>query len=596
MCCICCRKFADENALWTHAAFKHPKTPAESRLDITCRTCGCSFADDSEVERHLQQNAANRRKHVVTTRAEPRSGNSPGSDHVGNTEILSATRDVSAAGDACPAKPLFACPECSRKFWDKNTLWTHLAFKHPDYVDAADTLDGTAVVPSDGGTAQPSLISPSPIVSASKCPVDDESSLQTPSSAGDSCSPSSTNTARQYSCEADLDGHSITAQSSNDKLSFSSNTNTHAPVSQSQPADKKCCNSSSNGMNSQGNSNSMSSSNSMSAMNSQCYSNSMSSSSNSMSVMNSQGNSNSMSSSNCMSAMDSQGNSNSMSSSNSMSAMNSQGNSNSMSAMDSQGNRNSMSSSNSMSAMDSQGNRNSMSSSNNMSAMNSQGNSNSMSNSMSAMDSQGNSNSMSSSNSMSAMNSLGSSQGNSNSMSSSSSSNNSLSSWESLRSEEPVQLGSQLLTTLISNDLLAEHVASLEQRVAQLQLYFSQIFADLLAAGDPLNNGAALLHISAEEMCDMEVAGEVVVVSETTTDTLVTPKIEPRMSNNGTTGGGGTAKARRRRRANNNQPRCQPSQQQEGGGGHSTSETVGGAAESSATSLDPGILRTRLRV
>jgi hypothetical protein len=192
------------------------------------------------------------------------------------------------------------------------------------------------------------------------------------------------------------------------------------------------------------------------------------------------------------------------------------------------------------------------------------------------------------------MNSLGSSQGNSNSMSSSSSSNNSLSSWESLRSEEPVQLGSQLLTTLISNDLLAEHVASLEQRVAQLQLYFSQIFADLLAAGD---NGAALLHISAEEMCDMEVAGEVVVVSETTTDTTaVTPNIEPRISSSSGSTGGGTAKARRRRRANNNQPRCQPSQQKEGGGGHSTSETVGGAAESSATSLDPGILRTRLRV
>jgi hypothetical protein len=155
------------------------------------------------------------------------------------------------------------------------------------------------------------------------------------------------------------------------------------------------------------------------------------------------------------------------------------------------------------------------------------------------------------------------------------------------------------LTTLISNDLLAEHVASLEQRVAQLQLYFSQIFADLLAAGagDPLS-GTAMVHISAEEMCDMEVAGEVVVVSETTTadTTMMTPpKSEPRISSSGTTGGG-TAKARRRRRANNNQPRCQPSQQQEGGGGHGTSETVGGPAESSAASLDPGILRARLRV
>jgi hypothetical protein len=159
------------------------------------------------------------------------------------------------------------------------------------------------------------------------------------------------------------------------------------------------------------------------------------------------------------------------------------------------------------------------------------------------------------------------------------------------------------MTTLVGNALLADHVASLEQRVAELQAYFSHLLADYslaattTTADNQLNvstvaatdNGDSMMFVSAEDIQAMEVGAEVVVTAEE--NEMSSPEkstVSP--SSVKTTGG-------RRRRRTKKQARLQQHISQKGDGG---SDVI--IINSSSNSLEPisvdmgnGAVRLRLR-
>lgn len=190
MCNSCSRKFASEQALWTHAAFKHPAAAATvPRLEIGCRTCGCSFSSERELENHLLQYGTKQLRQLFGRSAKITAGSD---DNVGpaSDAAVAVTADssptasgsllLSSGGRARPAKSCFECAGCGRKFRDRNALWTHVAFKHPDReieLDA-DELSPTGQHRARGGGGEASSVTRSPVslISAgsavtSKCSV-----------------------------------------------------------------------------------------------------------------------------------------------------------------------------------------------------------------------------------------------------------------------------------------------------------------------------------------------------------------------------------------------------------------------------------------
>ncbi len=422
VCRRCDRKFATENAVWTHGAFKHPAaTPAEFSLAIGCRTCDCSFASEPELEHHLLQNSSNqlRRLFGLSTagRRDAADVTASAADTTNKSDVvvIAAADSSSLAGEQRPAGVRPVCPVCSRKFHNLNSLWTHLAFKHPDYVDLdlkQVELAAAGVLPGDV-SAQSVLISTPP----SKCsdfdspvtstrgllsqPMNTVISHEEPVTAGTCSHEQELNTAGTCSHEQEPntartcfshEEEPNTAQSIEESLTVSSHQSRQPDNCHTNVGPYSSCSSNSSRHNGCG--------------------------------------------------------------------------------------------------------------------------------------------------------------------------------------PESPELDILLMSTRVSNDLLADHVATLEQRVTELQIYFSQILSDMLAEEPSNGISSSLVHISQEEIQSMEVAGEVVIVDETPTKMTTTA---PYCGN----------KSRRRRRAKK-MTRVQPSQ--EGG-----SEVVGSLDPSS--SLDPGSAhRARLRI
>lgn len=444
VCRLCCRKFATENALWTHGAFKHPATPPteEVSLDIGCRTCGCSFTSEAELELHLlAKGATSKDRRLCRTGPNAAAGEFSSSTKT----AAAATKDTEGwptivaagppGGEQCPSKERFSCSQCGRTFRDKNTLWTHLVFKHPDYHGHHHRDPDVKQVGLRSGpplqadacrrrpVQSPKLIStPPPASSSRKCSATSRSSrLKPPSEV--LLLPEVTHTARP-SCQQQHDGDGCrappptTAHLGEERTFFShkmispTTAQSHIAVETVQSAPIS-----------------------------------------------------STSVGGCMSPP--------------------------------------------------------------------------------------------------------------------------------ILVEESREMDSLLLTTLVTNELLGDHVAMLEQRVSELQLYFSQVLADILAeeesttttTGNCCSGTATMVHMSPEEMQDMEVAGEVVILTEETT---FSPP--PTLTVHAAAASAGSNNKSRRRRRGKKLARVQPCQE-------AVSETVGGGLDpAAAAAVDGGGHRARLRI
>ena len=484
MCSACCRKFATENALWTHAAFKHPSTTQPStvgfRLDLACRSCGCSFTNETELEHHLLENGPKQLRQLLAGTAKATTTtNSADDDCPSSTDssgLICRTDSVvlspaNTGGKGC-VKSRFACAECGRKFADRNALWTHLAFKHPDRVDLnlpplQQVAGGPDVVVSSQ-TATVSLISSS---SPSKeCSI----SLHRIILPAEVFLPHPTDTARTSS----QDGTSNNGHS----LPLSLNT---AQSTSPQPESRR----------------------------KRCISHTSSPSSNSSTALmrsNSSGSlSNNSLSSSCEEESDLQ-----------------------------QQQPDELNDSNSLSSCDEESEQ--------------------------------------------------------------------LERLRSCRSE--VNEESQLLmSTLFTNGLLSDHVASLEQRMAELQTYFSRLLADFrLSAAEedqqPNNNSNRAVYvddnrmvaISAEDVEAMEVGAEVDVVADesSTYSSLSTP-----LTSSSPTSGGNKSSGGRRRRRTKKPTRVQPLLVQECGGGGGIDVVINSSGSNSLeqASSESSVHRARLR-
>jgi hypothetical protein len=176
VCPHCRRKFATENALWTHAAFKHsssaaPQPDEKLCLEIVCRTCGCAFACEEEVEHHLLQNGSKQLRQLLgdAIKTSTDSEHNSGGLAVNNAAVDAA---LTRSGTGQTNSSRHACGQCGRKFRDRQALWTHLAFKHPDYVEVEDrdasSSNSSAIAASISRQGPPPPVT---LISASKCSV-----------------------------------------------------------------------------------------------------------------------------------------------------------------------------------------------------------------------------------------------------------------------------------------------------------------------------------------------------------------------------------------------------------------------------------------
>ena len=164
-----------------------------------------------------------------------------------------------------------------------------------------------------------------------------------------------------------------------------------------------------------------------------------------------------------------------------------------------------------------------------------------------------------------------------------------------------------LMSTLFTNGLLSDHVASLEQRMAELQTYFSRLLADFrLSAAEedqqPNNNSNRAVYvddnrmvaISAEDVEAMDVGAEVDVVADesSTYSSLSTP-----LTSSSPTSGGNKSSGGRRRRRTKKPTRVQPLLVQECGGGGGIDVVINSSGSNSLeqASSESSVHRARLR-